>query len=191
MAHVLSAADLEVLKRTAGVRAHQLRRRYALNRDDVDDVRQDLMADFLGRLPAFDPRRGTLGAFAGRIMANRAYAIARDICRRRQLHGAEPVSLDAPVDAAGIVPLGELVPEEAGLSAMLGYWIDPIAAVERRLDLERALALLDDKSRSLVAALLRGSAHLLARTGLGSRSALYRQLRDLRLALLAAGITSA
>jgi RNA polymerase sigma-70 factor (ECF subfamily) len=149
------------------------------------------MADFLGRLPAFDPRRGALGAFAGRIMANRAYAVARDIRRRRWLHGAKPVSLDAPVDAAGIVTLGELVPEEAGLSAMLGHWIDPIAAVERRLDLECALARLDGKSRSLASALLKGSAHLLARAGLGSRSALYRQTRDLRLALMAAGITAA
>ena len=70
-------------------------------------------------------------------------------------------------------------------------WLGWILQLERRLDLECTLARLDGKSRSLASALLKGSAHLLARAGLGSRSALYRQTRDLRLALMAAGITAA
>ena len=190
MGHPISPNDLQQLRRQADVVARRLRRGLQLPWGDLDDLNQDLLTDLLRRLRAFDRQRGSLDAFAAAVMANRASTIARQVGRHRRMFGVAPVSLDDLVPNADGLTVGDQIPEEKSLAAVQGHWVDPILQLERRLDLECALARLDGKSRSLASALLKGSAHLLARAGLGSRSALYRQTRDLRLALMAAGITA-
>ena len=190
MRSTISPAVVQVLLHEADVAAHRLVRKLGLPRADLDDIRQDLLTDILSRLHAFDAERGSLGAFAGLVMANRATRIAHRVRNHRHMYGAEPVSLDEPVASGSRETLGASLPEEQSLAAIQGHWVNPIAQVERRLDLERGLGTLDEKGRRLVADLLRGSAHWLARAGLGSRSTLYRQTRELRLALMAVGVSA-
>lgn len=191
MLNSISPNDLQKLFHKADVTAHRLRRRLQLPWGDLDDLRQDLLTDILGRLRAYDQQRGSLGAFAATVMANRASVIACRVSRRQRLFGRVPVSLDDPIPGHGEETLGELLSEEMSLAATQGHWVDPVLQVERRIDIERALARLDEKGRRLLAELLMGSAHWLARAGRGSRSALYRQKHDLRLVLMAAGIAAA
>ena len=191
MRSTISPAVVKVLLHEADMAARRLVRKLGLPHADLDDVRQDLLTDALARLHAFDAERGSLGAFAGLVMANRATRIAQRVRHHRRMYGVEPVSLDAPVANASGVKFGDQIPEEQSLAAVLGHWVNPIAEVDRRLDLEHGLARLDGKGRRLVADLLRGSAHWLARAGRGSRSTLYRQTRELRLTLMAAGVSAA
>ena len=190
MRQSISQDDLRTLLHEADVAARRLARKLGLPRADLDDIRQDLLTDLLARFHAFDAERGSLGAFAGLVMANRVTRITQRVINHRRMYGVEPVSLDAPVVNASGVKFGDQIPEEQSLAAIQGHWVNPIAQVERRLDLERGLGTLDEKGRRLVADLLRGSAHWLARAGLGSRSTLYRQTRELRLALMAVGVSA-
>jgi len=68
---------LATLQREAKSAARRLARSLNLCRDAEADICQDLLADLLSRLHRFDPDRGTLGAFAGRIVANQASCIAK------------------------------------------------------------------------------------------------------------------
>lgn len=190
MRSTISPAVVQVLLHEADVAARRLVRKLGLPRADLEDIRQDLLTDALARFHAFDSERGSLGAFAGLVMANRATRIAQRVRNHRRMYGVEPMSLDAPVVNTSGVKFGDQIPEEQGLAAIQGHWVNPIAEVERRLDLEHGLARLDGKGRRLVADLLRGSVHWLARAGLGSRSTLYRQTRELRLTLMAAGVSA-
>ncbi|WP_425067868.1 hypothetical protein [Reyranella sp.] len=190
MRQSISQDDLRTLLHEADVAVRRLVRKLGLPRADLDDIRQDLLTDALARLHAFDAERGALGAFAGLVMANRATRIAQRVRNHRRMYGPEPVSLDEPAAPGSRETLGASLPEEQSLAAIQGHWVNPIAQVERRLDLERGLGTLDEKGRRLVADLLRGSAHWLARAGLGSRSTLYRQTRELRLALMAVGVSA-
>ena len=54
-----------------------------LPRADLDDLRQDLLVDLIRRLPAFDARRGSIGAFAGIVLRNQASRIATRLRERR------------------------------------------------------------------------------------------------------------
>ncbi len=69
---------------------------------------------------------------------------------------------------------------------------DPIvAALERRLDLDRAGAVLDQRDHCICAALTQCTPHELGQQGLLPRSVLYRRIGEMRLRLLAAGIAVA
>lgn len=82
---------LATLQREAKSAARRLARSLNLCRDAEADICQDLLADLLSRLHRFDPDRGTLGAFAGRIVANQASCVAKQIQRERRVM---PCSLD-------------------------------------------------------------------------------------------------
>ncbi len=182
--------ELRVLLHEADVAARRLCRTLRLSRDDLADLRQELLVDLIARFPAFDRTRGSIGAFAGLVMANRAARLAQGVRRHRRMFGEFPASLDDPLpnsDGAGATR-GDLIAEADGLAAMLGQPVDQIAEVEHRIDVERGLGGLDRGKRILAAALYRGSPHELARGGFGSRSELYRRTRDLRLTLLSAGL---
>lgn len=186
----ISQADLLTIFREADVAAWRLLRQLRLSRDELDDVRQDLLLDLIARLPGFDPERGSLGAFAGVVMVNRGTRIARRVHDQRRMFGFVPVRLDELAPSGDGATRGDLIAEEDGLAAAQGYWVDPVSQVEQRLALQRGLGTLDRRGRRLAAALFRGSPSQLARAGLGSRSELYRQTRELRLTLLAAGVAA-
>src|SRR5262245_58868425 len=136
MRQPLSQIELRTILHEAEVATRRLVRRLCLPEVDVDDVRQDLLVDLLSRLRAFDATRGTLGGFAGLIMANRATRLARRIRKYRRLFDSA-VSLDAPAGDFEDEPLGARIAEEQGIAAVLGHWQNPAVAVERCLDFQR------------------------------------------------------
>ena len=191
MCSPISRSDLQILLREADIAARRLSRHLWLSHDDLADLRQELLVDLLARLSGFDPERGSLGAFAGVVMANRATRLAQRVLGHRRMFGIVPVSLDEILPNGDGTTRGDLISEEQSLAAIQGHWVNPVAEVERRIDLERGLGTLDEKGRRLAAELSRESAHRLAQDGLGSRSELYRQTHEIRLSLLAAGIGAA
>ncbi|GGO15901.1 hypothetical protein GCM10007972_24470 [Iodidimonas muriae] len=187
----ISRSDLQILLREADSAARRLVRKLRLPRAELDDVRQDLLADLTARLPAFDPARGALGAFAGIILRNQGTRIADRVRRERRLYGAVPVSLDEALPDGDGATRGDLIAEGDGLAAVLGQPADAFAEVERRLDVERGLGALAPDDGVLCAALSRTTIDQLAALGRGARSSLYRRVRDIRLTLLTAGIAAA
>ncbi|HXF88169.1 MAG TPA: sigma factor [Xanthobacteraceae bacterium] len=191
MPHTVSASDLQLLLLEADTQARRLIRRLRLPRAELDDIRQDLLVDLIARLPAFDPQRGSLGAFAGVVLRNHATRIAAKIRREREMVGPTPVSLDEGLPERDGVARGELIAEADGLSAWLGQPVDGFAAIEQRLAVERGLGTLDPRDGALCAALAHTTIERLAAQGRGSRSTLYRRLEDIRLALMAHGLKPA
>jgi RNA polymerase sigma-70 factor (ECF subfamily) len=84
---------------------------------------------------------------------------------------------------------GDLIAEDKGLAVYFGQPADAFAAAGR-LDLERGLRTLDPVDRALCASLTHTTVDRLAASGHGARSNLYRRVRNIRLALLAVGLTA-
>lgn len=188
MEHPLSTPDVRVLLHEADAAARRLGRTYRGPRREHDDLRQELLADALQRLAAFSPRRGSLGAFAGTIMANKATRIARSMRRERLLFGDTPVSIDDPFGADADLSLGDTIGEEQGYGAFFGQKTDAFLEADRRLDLDRGLTVLSTTDREICKALSRSSIEELVEQGEGSRSGLYRRVGRIRLDLMAAGL---
>ena len=183
----ISPSDLATLIDEADLAARGLHRKLALPAADLDDLRQDLLVDLICRLPGFDKRRGSIGAFAGLVLRNRCARIAIRHHRRRRAQGGTVLSLDAPA-AGSAEPLGCLLAETDGLAAWHGQERCAAEDVETRHDLARALADLPEDVRGLCAALgTCAVADLVGRDGL-SRSALYRRVARLRLELAMRGL---
>jgi DNA-directed RNA polymerase specialized sigma24 family protein len=191
MRRSMSRDDLRTVLHEADVAARRLLRQLRLPRQDLDDLRQDLLADLIVRLRGFDPERGSLGAFSGIVLANRSTRIATKVKRERRLYGAAPVSLDETISESEGLARGDIIGEDEGLAAYFGHPADAFAAVERRLDLERGLGSLDLADGQLCASLAHTTVNDLAGAGRGARSCLYRRVKNIRLALTAIGLTAA
>jgi DNA-directed RNA polymerase specialized sigma24 family protein len=187
----VSSSDLHFVLHEADFAARRLLRQLRLPRHDLDDLRQDLLADLIARLRGFDPGRGSLGALAGIVLANRSTWIATKVKRDRRLYGTLPISLNETIPDRDGLARGDLIAEDKGLAAYFGKPADAFAAAERRLDLERGLGTLDPVDRALCASLTHTTVDRLAASGHGARSNLYRRVRNIRLALLAVGLTAA
>ncbi len=181
----MSPAELEIIQREANAAAQRLARRLNLSADARCDVCQELLADLLARLRHYDPVRGTLGAFAGRIVANQACCIAKRILRERRVTAC---SLDQD-EGCPVRP--DQIAEDQGLCAMFGQPTDPCRAIERRLDLARCSARLTASEADLCKWLAEHPVAELARLGLGSRSSIYRRIAELRALFAASGMASA
>jgi len=183
----LSPDDIETIIREADVAARRLRRRLRLPICDRADLGQELLVDLLRRLPAIDPTRGTIGAFAGLVLRNQSSRIAMRIHRQRRAQGGTVLSLDAPI-AGGTEPLGCQLTEADGLAAWHGQGLCPAEDAELRHDLARALGDLPEDARLFCAALGQCPLRDLVARGVGSRTALYRRTSELRLDLTARGL---
>lgn len=182
-----SLADLTSVYRLADRASADLCRTLRLPSHEREDLRQDLLCDLLGRLPAFDPDRGTLGAFAQICFQHHASRLAR---QRRREAAAVVVSLDAPLPGHPEQCLGDTFAETDGLSAWLGQPTDAAAVVELRIDLANALQSVDPADVPLCVALVDQRADEVAQTGPQSRATVYRRVREIRLRLLVAGMAS-
>jgi RNA polymerase sigma-70 factor (ECF subfamily) len=181
----VSPAELEIIQREANAAAQRLAWRLNLSADARCDVCQELLADLLARLRHYDPVRGTLGAFAGRIVANQACCIAKRILRERRV---TPCSLDQD---DGCPVRTDQIPEDQGLCAMFGQLVDARSAIERRLDLARCRSRLTAAEADLCGWLAEHPVAELVRQGLGSRSSIYRRIGELRALFAASGLASA
>ncbi|MGM0584711.1 MAG: sigma factor [Pseudomonadota bacterium] len=183
----ISPSDLATLIDEADLAARRLHRKLALPAADLDDLRQDLLVDLICRLPGFDARRGSIGAFANIVLRNQCSRVAIRHHRRRRAQGGAMLSLDAPA-AGSVEPLGCLLAESDGLAAWHGQDRDPEADIHTREAVQSALARLPEADRRFCRALAHRSVTALAAEGFGSRSALYRRLADLRHVLTAYGL---
>ncbi|SHF31363.1 RNA polymerase sigma-70 factor, ECF subfamily [Ruegeria intermedia] len=183
----ISPSDLAALTLEADRAARRLHRKLALSAPDLDDLRQDLLVDLICRLPSFDARRGSIGAFANIVLRNQCSRIAIRHHRQRRAQGGSPLSLDVRLTGSR-EPIGETLSEDDGLAAWHGQDRDAQADSLTRESLRTALARLPEDDRRFCRALAHRSVTSLAADGFGSRSALYRRLADLRLVLTAHGL---
>ena len=183
----LSPDDIEIILREADAAARRLRRRLCLPICEREDLGQDLLIDLLRRLPAYDPSRGSIGAFASIILRNQSSRIAISHHRQRRVQGGSLLSLEVPLSGSH-EPVGETLTEADGLAAWHGQTCCAAAVTELHLTLQAALARLPAEDRRFCAALSQRPVSVLAAEGFGSRSALYRRLAELRFALAAHGL---
>lgn len=176
---------LATLQREAQNGSRRLARRLNLCRDAEADICQDILVDLLARLKHFDPARGTLGAFAGRIVANQACCIAKRILRERQVM---PYSLDQD---EGCPVQRDQIPEDQSISALFGQVSDARRAVELNFDVARCGTRLTEAEAALCGWLAEHPVTELVRMGLGSRSGIYRRITELRAIFTASGLASA
>lgn len=176
----LSSAEVKVLFREAEYGAGWLRRRHGLSLDDWNDCRQDLLLHLLTRLDQYDPRRGSLGAFAGAVVRSHRRKLSKRLLRESARRGP---SLDAGNPEGACRQFSEA----ESLAALQGQLHDRLGRLLTRLDLARAVSWLTPRQLDLCAALAeeRPSEH--SRASGRSRATLYRELHEIRMALLAAG----
>ncbi|MSU91862.1 hypothetical protein GE300_20005 [Rhodobacteraceae bacterium 2CG4] len=183
----LSPDDIETIIREADAAAQRLRRKLCLPLCEREDLGQDLLVDLLRRLPAYDPSRGTIGAFANIVLRNKSSRIAMRHHRQRRAQGGPLLSLEVPL-AGAREPVGDTLTEDDGLAAWHGQTCCAAAVTEFHHALQAALARLPAEDRRFCAALAHRPVTALAAEGFGSRSALYRRLADLRHVLTAHGL---
>ena len=183
----LSPDDIETIIREADAAAQRLRRKLCLPVCEREDLGQDLLIDLLRRLPAFDPSRGSIGAFANIVLRNQSSRIAMRHYRQRRAQGGSLLSLEVPL-AGTRERVGDTLTEDDGLAAWHGQTCCAAAVTELHHALQAALARLPVEDRRFCAALAHRPVTALAAEGFGSRSALYRRLADLRHVLTAHGL---
>ncbi len=189
MPTALCSNNLNTLHREADRTALRIIRACRIPQHEREDLRQDLLADLLSRLRHFDPARGSLGAFAATCLAHHAARLTERILRGRA--AMAPMSLDEPLPGTESLTLGDTLAAENGYGAWMGQPTDAIAALERQLDLDRALSPLPHDQLRHGAALASQERGATPDPDLGSRTIAFRRVRELRLELLAAGIASA
>lgn len=183
----LSPDDIETIIREAEAAAQRLRRKLSMPVCEREDLGQDLLVDLLRRLPAHDPSRGSIGAFANIVLRNQSSRIAMRHHRQRHAQGGSLLSLEVPL-AGTREPVGDTLTEDDGLAAWHGQTCCAAAVTELHHALQAALARLPAEDRRFCAALAHRPVTALAAEGFGSRSALYRRLADLRHVLTAHGL---
>jgi len=183
----LSPDDIETIIREADAAAQRLRHKLCLPVCERQDLGQDLLIDLLRRLPAYDPSRGSIGAFANIVLRNHSSRIAIRHHRQRRAQGGSLLSLAVPL-AGTHEPVGDTLTEDDGLAAWHGQTCCAAAVTELHHALQAALARLPAEDRRFCAALAHRPVTALAAEGFGSRSALYRRLADLRHVLTAHGL---
>ena len=189
MAPRLNFPDLTPIHSVANREARRLCRSLGLPRQEQEDIQQDLLADFLTRLPAYDPAKAELAAFAMVCMRHAGTRIARRV--RAERASRHPVSLDAVLPGTEGMTLVCTLSAADGYSAWCGQPTDDIAALERRLDLARAGEAIDESDHPLCAALTEHTPHELGAQRTMPRMRIYRRIREMRLRLLTAGLGSA
>ena len=183
----LSPDDIETIIREADAAAQRLRRKLSMPVCEREDLGQDLLVDLLRRLPAYDPSRGSIGAFANIVLRNQSSRIAMRHHRQRRAQGGTMLSLEVPLGGTR-EPVGNTLTADDGLAAWHGQDCCAAAVTELHHALQAALARLPAEDRRFCAALAHRPVTALAAEGFGSRSALYRRLADLRHVLTVHGL---
>ncbi|SMH50915.1 sigma factor [Maritimibacter sp. HL-12] len=184
----LSPDDIETIIHEADEAAQRLRRKLTLPVCEREDLGQDLLVDLLRRLPAYDPSRGNIGAFANIVLRNQSSRIAMRHHRQRRAQGGGLLSLDAPSGPDDQRPLSETIGEDEGMSAWHGQATTAYASTEQHQAVQTAISHLPVEDRHLCAALAHRPVSALVSEGFGSRSGLYRRIADLRHVLTAHGL---
>ena len=100
----LSPDDIETIIREADAAAQRLRRKLCLPVCEREDLGQDLLVDLLRRLPAYDPSRGSIGAFANIVLRNQSSRIAMVAARTSRSAFRLRASSATPSGRAEVAP---------------------------------------------------------------------------------------
>lgn len=166
----MSAAAIDpFVLRQAEIRASQLVACSGFTRDDWEDLRQELLLDYMKRQPRFDPARGDQRGFVFGVLRNHAAKLATAGNRAR----AASELPDAPPDPCACVT--------TRLEAELHL----------RIDVQTILSRLPEHLRILAIQLTEMSPGEVCRELGRSRSCIYRWIAELRRAFLSAGLTPA
>jgi RNA polymerase sigma factor (sigma-70 family) len=162
----------------ASLRARLLCTTAGFSWNEMDDARQDLLLDYLRRLPKFDGGRGDRDAFVRGVMRNHATVLAK---RRHRIARREVLADDLPrTDERSESDLSEI------LDGLHQHEIEP--ALQISIDVKRVLDGLPDRLHRL-ARLLSELSVLEACLAIGkSRSTVYQMMRQIRAAFIHAGL---
>lgn len=180
--------DLTPVYRLASREAARLCRSLGLPRHEREDIQQDVLADFLTRLPSYDPAKAELAAFAMVCMRHASTRIARRVHAERQAR--HHLSLDDVLPGTEGMTLGSTLGTADSYESWCGQPSDDIASLERRLDLMRGGEAIDPDDHALCAALAEHTPHEFGELGTIPRMRIYRRIREMRLRLLTAGLGS-
>jgi RNA polymerase sigma factor (sigma-70 family) len=157
MAHVPHPSDDPFVRNLVRRKARQVVGRAGIRPGDVPDIEQDLLVAFLQRLPAFNPRRANLHAFATVVVNHRLANLLRDRRALKRDH-SNTASLSAPIRTKdrSLVELVETVGEGAQ-DARTGRQ-PPTAeeASDLALSVAEAQAVLPDRLRAVAERLKMG-----------------------------------
>jgi len=147
--------------------------------DEPEDLSQDLLLDLWRRLQYFDESRGNVFVFACRVIQNRVSVLAKKKAHRFE---RTTVSLD---------PLIRYDDPNAGSKArFLEPAVDDWAAVNRKIDVRRAIDRLPRPLKSLAHDLVHMTVpEICARSG-KSRSRVYEMIREIKDAFIGRGLNS-
>jgi hypothetical protein len=179
IAPILPKTVVDVLQRETNFAALSLIRRLQLPVHEREDLRQTLLEDVLVRVKAFDPARGSLGAFVGTIVRHQALRLGNRIRRNRA--NFKSVSLSDPAGTGGAT-IADTVTDETTANT--------IACIERRLDLDRVLGALDMAYLKICVGLVNHTPSELSNAGSRSRASIYRDIKETRLRLLVGGLSA-
>lgn len=161
----MTAMDPFVIQQ-AEIRASRLIGSHGFTRDDWDDLRQDLLLDYLERLPQFDGDRGDPRGFMFGVVRHRAAQLVARQRRRVQF-----------------VPDGST--ENGGLKhrcVAVNY--------DSRLDVEAAVSRLPEHLRMLAQLLSERTPREVSRATGKSRSRVYQMIEEIRASFIEAGLTA-
>ena len=149
--------------------------RCGLTHDDCEDVAGQLLVTFYTRFDRFDGDRASVRTFASRVMDKELTSILRyRLAARRRHLGDGSLSGDVAEIDTGCLTSGSAPP----FVERQHFW----------LDFERALAPLPEVLRETAMALCWHTPSELSRLPGQTRTVMYRRIRRLREALLAAGV---
>lgn len=154
----------------AGIRASQLVASSGFNRTDWDDLRQDLLLDYLKRSRHYQPRRGDHRGFIFGVVRNRAARLAVQQSRR-------------PTFISGVdddVLAGNPFAEKS-VSA-------PAKSLDLQMDVRRVVASLPEHLREVAALLCQMSVAEVRRETGKSRPRIYQMIGEIRHAFQEAGL---
>jgi len=156
----VTAVDPFVIQQ-AEIRASRLVARSGFTRDDWEDLRQDLLLDYLERVPLFDSRRGEPRGFMFGVVRHRAAQLAAEQRRRVQ----------ALADNGGAARLRVAVNHDL------------------RLDVAAVVARLPEHLRMIAEMLSERTPREVANLTGKSRSRVYQMIAEIREAFKEAGVS--
>ena len=143
--------------------------------DEVDDLRQELLLDFLRRAPRFDETRGEWPGFVRGVMRNRAATLV--VQRRRTQH---------EVLAGDLVNPDSENQDDSVLESLRPS--DATAELDVSVDVRLVVRQLPDRLQRLASLLAEMPVHDVCLVMGKSRSRVYQMIRQLRVAFIRAGL---
>lgn len=160
----------------ASLRARLLCTTAGFSTDEIDDARQELLFDCIRRFPKFDPSRGDGAGFIRGVMRNQASVLV--VRRHRRTHHE--------------ILAGDLDPDCENPSAYFDTISDgdddDATGLDVSMDVRRVLGKLPNHLRELAGLLPQMTVREICDIVGKSRSRVYQMIRQIRAALLEAGL---